>query len=173
MTDKQIELFEQYKAKKWLLPRIAKQIKVSVRNLKEYENELIEDEQRLKFIELRSEGKSIEDISAKLNISIDEAIELSETIKPEDLANFKAIAIDKIQSNYFVSKAKRIEIFGEQLIAIRNELLKRKLSDVPTEKLLNMFLKYGEILKNDEVKIELKRVEVDELGRKDTEKWSI
>jgi len=36
-----------------------------------------------------------------------------------------------------------------------------------------MFLKYGEFLKNNEVKIELKREEVDEFGRKDTEKWSI
>lgn len=173
MTNRQIELYEQYKAKNWLLPKIAKQIKVSVRNLEEYENELFEDKQRLKFVELRSEGRSIKYISEKLSISLDEVIELSETIKPDDLANFKTVAIDKIQTKYFVSKEKRIEIFGEIFIAIRQALQNRSLDDIPTEKLLILFLKYGEFLKNNEVKIELKREEVDEYGRKDTEKWSI
>jgi len=173
MTNRQIELYENYKSKNWSLPKIAKQIKVSVQNLEEYEKKVLENELMWKFIDLRSKGFSIEDISEELNVSISYLIELSETIRPDILSNYKTLAIDKIQSDNFVNRGKRIEIFGEQFKAIKEELSQRDLKDVPTEKLLTLFLKYGEFLKNSEVKIGLKRIELNEYGSKQVEKWNI
>jgi len=173
MTNRQIELYENYKSKNWKLPRIAKQIKVSVQKLEEYEKEDLENELRWNFVHLRSKGFSIEDIAEKLNISLSYIIELSGSISPDILSNYKTLAIDKIQSDNFVTKSKRIEIVGEQFKALKDELSKRDFKDVPTEKLLILFLKYGEFLKNSEIKIGLKSVELDEYGSKKVEKWSI
>ena len=173
MTSRQIDLYENYKSKNWTLTKIAKQIKVSVIKLQEYEDKVIEGEMRINFIQLRSEGLSVEDIAEELNVSQGYIIELIETIKPDVLSNYKTLALDKIQLDNYVTKGKRIEVFGEQFKALKEELLKRDLKNVPTEKLLTLFLKYGEFLKNSEVKIELTRDEYDKYGNKEVEKWSI
>lgn len=49
-----------------------------------------------------------------------------------------------------MQKEKRIQLFGEKLEAIKNELDKRDLSEIPTEKLFNLFIKLVTNLKREE-----------------------
>ena len=52
-----------------------------------------------------------------------------------------AIHIEELQEKYLLSKEKRIELFGERLLAINEELKKRDLSEVPTPKLFEMMVR--------------------------------
>jgi hypothetical protein len=61
-----------------------------------------------------------------------------------------------LQEKYFVSKSKRIELYGEQLNRINEELAQRDLSEISTEKLFDMKMKTVASLKHEETEIRLK-----------------
>ncbi|GAE32813.1 hypothetical protein [Halalkalibacter hemicellulosilyticus] len=50
----------------------------------------------------------------------------------------------------FVSKQKRIEAYSSQVERIMDEINKRDLAEVPSEKLFDTLLKYLELLKKEE-----------------------
>jgi len=104
---------------------------------------------RERFLELRAEGWSFERIATELEVSKQTLIAWSKEMETE-LANLKAIRLEGLQEQYHVLRAKRIELFGKKLQAIMDELEKRDLSDVPTERLFDLVLKYGRALKDDE-----------------------
>ena len=54
-----------------------------------------------------------------------------------------------------------MELYGEQLTSIREELSKRKLDDIPTEKLLKMELRILDELKSVDQRIILTATEED------------
>lgn len=103
-------------------------------------------EERERFIELRAEGRSYEDIAATLGTSKTTLIAWSKELQKE-IANARTIALDALFQRFAVAKAKRIEVFGRRLEAILKELDKRDLSDVPTVSLLKLALDYGDRLK--------------------------
>lgn len=57
-----------------------------------------------------------------------------------EIKNLKAIRIDDLQEKYKITKRSRIERFGTVLSKVQEELEKRDLSNVPTEKLINLYL---------------------------------
>ncbi|MCQ6277322.1 hypothetical protein JMM81_20835 [Bacillus sp. V3B] len=67
----------------------------------------------------------------------------------------KAIELEELYRLYYVQKHKRIELFGSQLEQIITELNKRDLSEVQTEKLLELKLKYLDFLKREEIELTL------------------
>lgn len=58
-----------------------------------------------------------------------------------------------MQEKYYLLKQKRIELFGEKLKAIKDELDKRELKEVPTEKLFDLLLKYSAALRGEAVEL--------------------
>lgn len=63
--------------------------------------------------------------------------------------------MEELQEMYYVQKQKRIELFGSQLEQIIKELDQRNFSDMSTEKLLELQLKYLDYLKREEVDLSL------------------
>ncbi len=94
-----------------------------------------------KFIELRAGGLSFDKIAKELNKSKQTLIDWSKEFK-EEIANCKAMELELLQEKFFLSTQKRIEKFGGILKRLGEELSNRNLSDVPTEKLLDLYLKY-------------------------------
>lgn len=105
-------------------------------------------ESKNKFIELRAKGLSFDKIAQELNISKQTLITWSKELKIE-IANLKSIELEVLQEKFYISKTKRIELFGSQLETLKNELGKRDLSQVGTEKLFELSLKYGAFLKEE------------------------
>jgi hypothetical protein len=69
------------------------------------------------------------------------------------------LELELLQEKYFVSKRKRIELYGEQLTRLNEEILKRDLSDLSeilTEKLFKLQMKTVSNLKQEEIQINLK-----------------
>jgi len=125
-----------------------------------------------KFIELRAKGLSFDKISKELRTSKQTLINWSKELQ-EEIRNLKAIELEALQEKYFLTKEKRIELFGEGLKAIKEELEKRDLKDIPTGKLIELLLKYHRILKEEAVPLELEenKFELPDFTQKRT--WQI
>ena len=94
-----------------------------------------------KFIELRAKGLSFDKIAKELSIAKQTLVDWSRELQ-EEIASRKALELEAIYEKYYLLKERRLEVFGELLAGIGEELQKRDLSDVPTDKLLALFLKY-------------------------------
>lgn len=92
------------------------------------------------FIELRAKGNSYDRIAGKLGISKGTLIEWSRQLSV-DISNFRSVETDALLEKHKMAKSHQMEMYGTQLNKVRDELEKRDLSDVSTDKLLAMELK--------------------------------
>jgi len=133
-----------------------------------------DQETRERFIELRAQGLSFDKISKELRVSKQTLIDWSKSLQ-EEIKNLRAIELEALQEKYFLTKEKRLELFGEKLKAIKEELDKRDLNELMTDKLFELFLKFHRILKEEAVPLELEKndmgMDLSELGQKRT--WQI
>ncbi len=105
------------------------------------------------FINLRAENLSYDAIAARLGVSRQCLQNWSKELNVE-IANAKAFRLDAIKVRLRLTQIHRTEIFGEMLEKVRSELLKRDLSDLSTEKLLEIFLKYNRALVSEDTALE-------------------
>ena len=112
-------------------------------------------DQKERFIELRAKEVPYEKISKELGISKPTLIKWGKEFEVE-ISNLWGLELQFLQDKFFVSKTKRIELFGEQLTRLKEELAKRDLSEIPTEKLYDMIMKTIVSLKQEETDIYLK-----------------
>ena len=114
-------------------------------------------EQKEKFIELRAQNLSFQKIAEELAISKPILIEWSKELNNE-IANLKAIELEALQEKYYMQKKQKIEIYGQQLEKIKEELGTRlensELKDVKTEQLFKLFLEYMDRLEAERVPVE-------------------
>jgi hypothetical protein len=107
-----------------------------------------ENETKQRFIELRAKGTSYEKIANELSVSKHTLIKWSHDLELE-ISNFRAIEIDSLYDQYYVSKQKRIEILGKNLELLKDALEKRDYSELPTDKLLDFVMKFSSLLKSE------------------------
>ena len=69
----------------------------------------------------------------------------------EDMAAAKAIKLEELIDKYRMTKEKRIELFGERLLAIQEELSKRDLSEIFTPKLFEMMIRCSKALEAESI----------------------
>lgn len=105
-------------------------------------------EVKQKFIELRAKGWSFDKIAKKIGKSKQTLLDWSKELDLE-IANYKALELDLLYENYYLYKENRLKMFGELIGRIKEELSTRSLEDVPTDKLLDLLLKYESHIKED------------------------
>lgn len=108
--------------------------------------ELIDTKQQ--FIELRAKGWSFDKIAKELGKAKQTLIDWSKELQDE-IANRKALELEAIYESYYLLKENRLQTFGAMLTKIKEEIESRDLSDVPTDKLLDLFLKYNSQIKEE------------------------
>lgn len=101
-----------------------------------------------KFIELRAKGYSFDKIALELGKAKQTLIDWSKELQDE-IANVKALELEALYERYYLLKESRLQTFGEMIIKIKAEIEKRQLSDVPTDKLLDLLLKYNSLVKEE------------------------
>jgi len=80
--------------------------------------------------------------------------------------------IDALQEKHGLLIQNRIERFGKKLEELDKELEKRNLSDVPTEKIHDLVLKYWKFLKEEEIEMEFQEEkDLFELEASETVTW--
>ena len=109
---------------------------------------MMDQEVKHKFIEFRAQGWTYNKIAVKLGVSKTTFINWSKDFENE-IANLKATELESLQEKYYINKDKKITLFGEKLIAIIKELDNKDLSEVPTEKLFDLMMKYSNYLSKE------------------------
>lgn len=113
-------------------------------------------EMKNKFLELRVKGMSFNKIAKHLNTSKQTLINWGKECKYE-INNLKAIELETLYEKYYMTKKERIELFGEKVKEIKAELEKRKLSDLKTSELFNLFAKYDTTLQKEKTATTFKK----------------
>lgn len=92
------------------------------------------------FVQMRAEGKPYHDIAKALGVSKQTLIDWSKDLC-EDIQNLKSIRMDAVYEQFALTKEARVKTLGEALDRIKEELSKRDLTDVSTDRLFDMLLK--------------------------------
>ena len=100
------------------------------------------------FIELRAKGWSFDKISKELGKAKQTLIDWSKELQDE-IANRKALELEALYETYYLQRENRLQGFGAMLSKIKEEVERRDLSDLPTDKLLDLFLKYNSQVKEE------------------------
>lgn len=108
--------------------------------------ELLDTKER--FIELRAKGWSFDKIAKELGKAKQTLIDWSKELQDE-IANRKALELEALYESYYLLKENRLQTFGAMLSKIKKEVESRNFSDVPTEKLLELLLKYSSLVKEE------------------------
>lgn len=103
-----------------------------------------------RFIELRAKGWSFDKIAKELNKAKQTLINWSKEYK-EEIANLKALELEVIYEKHYLLKENRLNSFGAILSKIKTEIDSRDLKDISTEKLLDLFIKYDTVVKEEYV----------------------
>jgi hypothetical protein len=111
-------------------------------------------DQKERFIELRAKGVPYEEIVKEIGVSKPTLIKWGREMELE-ISNCKALELEVIQEKYYVSKVKRIELFGEELNRLNEEIAKREYSEMALKELLDMKVKIVSSLKQEETDIYL------------------
>ncbi len=107
-------------------------------------------ELKSQFIELRAKGWSYVKISRKLKVSKNTLANWGAELEGE-IASLKAMELEALYEKSYMTKEARIKLLGAQLKGIQDELKKRGLEDVSTDKLLDMELKLYQALQAEYV----------------------
>lgn len=100
------------------------------------------------FVQYRAKGWSLRRIARRLKVSRTTLSNWQAELE-EEIASLKAIELEGLFEQYYISKENRIRLLGEQLKRVRTEISKRDLSDIPTDTLMAMLLKLSEALKDE------------------------
>ena len=109
-----------------------------------------DQETKERFVELRAEGLSYQKIARELNVGKQPLINWSKQLS-HDIENLRAISLEALQERYCVVARRRIELLGDKIQALHDELQYRNLEDIPTSKLFELLLKYAKSLKEEEM----------------------
>ena len=108
--------------------------------------ELLETKE--KFIELRAKGWSYDKIAKEIGKAKQTLIDWSKELQDE-IGNRKALELEALYESYYLLKENRLQTFGAMITKIKKEVESRDLSDVPTDKLLDLLLKYNSQVKEE------------------------
>lgn len=112
-------------------------------------------DEKQRFIELRAKGWSYDKIAQELKKSKQTLIDWGKQFS-EEIANLKALELDSLYQEFYLGKETRLRNFAQMLGKIREEVMARDLSDVPTEKLLELFLRYSNQVKDEVIEPKFK-----------------
>jgi len=107
-------------------------------------------EQKRQFVVLRAKGYSYARIARELGVSKGTLTAWNTELEAE-IAKVRAMELEALQEEFFLLKEGRIRLIGEQLKAIQAEIGRRDLSQVNTDKLLELQLRYFGELKGEYV----------------------
>lgn len=107
-----------------------------------------ETDKRIKFIEYMARGYSRRAVAKEIGINKDTACKWAKELDAE-IAEVKRDLLSDAYAQYGLSKASRISRLGETINRLDEELAKRDLSEVSTDKLLDLRLKYDTALANE------------------------
>ena len=107
------------------------------------------------FVELRAKGNSYDNIAKTLGVSKSTLLSWSKDLSMA-IDNERNVAMDAIYEKHKLAKQHQMEMLGIQLNKVREELEKRDLAEVSTDKLVAMQLKLLDAVNSSGVSVTFK-----------------
>ena len=99
-------------------------------------------ETKQRFVELRAQGWSYRRIADEIQCSKQTLIEWSKDLETQAaIETLQAMETEVLRERYEMTRRHRLEVLGSRLQAIRDELSKRDFADMPSDKLIDLYLK--------------------------------
>lgn len=120
------------------------------------------------IIQLRAMGKSYAAIAKEANVAKQTAIDTCKRCK-EEIATLFALEVEELHETQRVGYSERITALSTLMRRVREEIDRRNLSDVPTEKLIDLYLKQASVLKDELIEPSFKSSKEQERDRQERE----
>ena len=101
---------------------------------------MVDIEKKLQIVELRAAGKSIAKIAETVGVAKQTVVDVCKDMQ-EEVAALHAIQLEALYEEQKISSEERIRNLSNVLAKIKEELENRNLTEVPTEKLVELYLK--------------------------------
>lgn len=108
----------------------------------------ISNKVKLRIIELRAEGLPFAKIAEAVNVSKQTAMEIVKD-NIDEVTSLQAVEMEALFDNERVNLRGRVEQLSALQARLREEIAKRDLSKVPTEKLIALFIKTNQALREE------------------------
>ena len=112
------------------------------------EPELGKAELKAEFVLLRARGLPYARIAGRLGVAKSTLANWNAGLEAE-VASARAVELEALQAQFLMLKEGRIRLLGGQLRRLRDALAGRDLADLPTEKVLELLLKYHAALREE------------------------
>jgi len=106
---------------------------------------MVDTETKRRIVELRSEGRSIAFIAKEAGVAKQTVVDVCKEMK-EEVAALYAVRLDSLYEEQKIGTEERIRNLSGLLAKIKKEIEGRTLEDVPTEKLVDMYIKTASAL---------------------------
>lgn len=122
----------------------------------------------LEVITLRAGGASYANIALQVGVSKQTAVNICRRNR-ERLATLEALAIDELHETQRVGYEERIKALATLMAKVREEIDRRDLTNVPTDKLLEIYLKQSSALKEELIEPTAQSSEEQEQAKRERE----
>lgn len=120
------------------------------------------------IIQLRARGKSYATIAKEADVAKQTAIDTCKRCK-EEIATLQALEVEELHETQRVGYRERITALSTLMQRVREEIDRRDLTQVPTEKLIDLYLKQASALKDEVVEPSFKSSEEQARDRQERE----
>ncbi len=121
-----------------------------------------------RIIELRARGKSYSTIASELKIGKQTALDVCKKYK-EQIATLQALELEQLYEEQRITSTERITAIASLMQRVREEIDSRDLSQVPTEKLIDLYLKQSSALREEIIEPNFQSSEEQSRDRKERE----
>lgn len=121
-----------------------------------------------RIIELRARGKSYSTIASELKIGKQTALDACKKYK-EQIATLQALELEQLYEEQRITSTERITAIASLMQRVREEIDSRDLSQVPTEKLIDLYLKQSSALREEIIEPNFQSTEEQNRDRQERE----
>ena len=121
-----------------------------------------------RIIELRARGKSYSTIASELKIGKQTALDVCKKYK-EQIATLQALELEQLYEEQRITSTERITAIASLMQRVREEIDSRDLSQVSTEKLIDLYLKQSSALREEIIEPNFQSSEEQNRDRKERE----
>ena len=128
----------------------------------------IDIDKRTKILELRAKGKTFRAIAEEVGVAKQSVVDECKR-NDEKIATLKAFELEELYERHRITKEERIAAHASLMARIREEIDNRDLTEVPTEKLIDLYLKQGTALEEQIIEPKFLSTEEQDRNRQERE----
>ena len=129
---------------------------------------LIDTDKKRSILECRAKGYSFTRIARETGVAKQTAIDVCKE-NEEVIATLNAMELEELYEEQAITSKERITAHANLLSRIRAEIENRDLADVPTDKLIDLYLKTSSALKEEVITPNFQTTKEQERDRKERE----